>query len=229
MVKNFQPPHIARIENVQEVLLFGFADLDFWRARLKSENLLPYDADGAAQILISATRFIWSGLPVRELVISLAVCQHAGENVPSAVYLIQAFNSSRVLAFAERAFFQTPYAWGRTEMDTSIPTSIRFEDGMGAMFRAQMANAPARLRGADELLEGAIYLPHSNNVFYARLGGYTEAYPVAAGTDTIEMRASHRTRVFDWLAESRFAPREWRIRKNATHARSKTYARADLV
>jgi hypothetical protein len=218
-------PYITTIENVKETALFGTADLDFWRARLISENLFQFNANGKAQITINATQLVWSGMPSRELVISIVVCKNADENRPDAAFLIHAFNSSRMMAFAERAFFQTPYDWGKIETSEQIPAFINFDDGNGAMFRAYMSGTPARLRGEDEMLEGAIYLPQSNNVFYAKLGGYTEVYPVVTGKDKIEMRPSHRASVFDWLAESQFAPHEWRLRNNATHARSKTCKR----
>lgn len=217
--------YITTIENVKETALFGTANLDFWRAHLKQQGLFPFNVNDKAQITINATQLVWSGMPSRELVISIAVCKNANESTPDAAYLIHAFNSSRILAFAERAFFQTPYDWGKIETTERVPAFIDFEDGDGAMFRAQMSGTPVRLRGEDEILEGAIFLPQSNNIFYAKLGGYTETYPVVAGTDTIEMRPSRRTPAFEWLGESQFAPQEWRLRNNATHARSKTYKR----
>lgn len=229
MIKNFRPEYIANIENVRETILVGAVDLAFWRARLKQEDLFPFNVNGRAQITISATQLKWSGIPSRELVISIVICKHAGENSPDGAYLIHAFNSSRMLAFAERAFFQTPYAWGKIETQASIPPFIAFDDGAGAIFHAQMLGAPSRLRGEEELLEGAIFLPRTGtqagNVFFARLGGYTEAYPFVAGANQLEMKASSRAPVFQWLAESQFTPQEWRIRKDATHARSKTYKR----
>ena len=219
-----KPEYITTIAGVKETILFGVADLDFWRARLKSENLFPFNANGKVQILISGTQFVWSGIPTRELVISLPICTRADANTANAAYLVCAYNSSRMLAFAERAFFQTPYDWGKTEISERIPAFIDFADGTGAMFRAHMVGTPARWRGEEELVEGAIYLPQSNNVFYARLGGYTETYAFAP-TDKIEIKASRQLPVFDWLAQSHFTPQEWRLRNNATHARSKTYKR----
>lgn len=229
MNKDFQPEYIANIENVRETILVGAVDLAFWHARLKQEDLFPFNLNGRAQIMISATQLKWSGIPSRELVISIAVCQRAAEDPPDGAYLIHAFSSSRMLAFAERAFFQTPYAWGKIEAQASIPAFIAFNDGNGAMFRVQMLGTPSRLRGEEELLEGAIFLPRTGtqtgNVFYAKLGGYTEAYPFAPGESTLELRPSPRAPVFQWLVESHFAPQEWRLRSNATHARSKTYKR----
>ncbi len=229
MSGNFQPAYITTVANVKETILLGTANLDFWRARLKHENLFPFNTNDRAQILISATQFKWSGLPSRELVISIATCDHAQGNSADAAYLIQAFNSSRMLAFAERAFFQTPYTWGKTEIDPRLPASIRFDDGAGAMFRAQMVGARTPVRSENEILQGAIYLPNETNqvgnVFFAKLGGFTLAYPFLTGTDTLELKSSNQASVFQALIESGFTPHEWRIRNEATHARSKTYKR----
>lgn len=220
-----QEKYITTIENVKETILVGTANLDFWRAHLKAQNLFPFDTNGQAQILISATQLVWSGRAFRELVISTRVGTNEKENMPEAACLIQAFNSSRMLTFAERVFFQTPYEWGKTESVERVPASIDFTDGNGAMFRAQMLGAPTRLRGEDEMIQGAIYLPQSNNLFYAKLGGYTETFAFAP-TDNIEIKPSPRSPVFQWLIDSQFVPHEWRLRSHATHARSKTYRRS---
>lgn len=217
--------YITTIENVKETALFGTADLAFWRAHLESQNLFPFDANGKAQILISATQFVWSGILTHEFVVSLSISTSADARHVGAAYLIQAFNSSRMLAFAERVFFQTPYEWGKTESVDQVPASIDFADGNGAMFHAHMAGAPVRLRGEDEMVQGAIYLPQSNNLFYAKLGGYTETFAFSP-TDEIEIKPSPRSPVFQSLIDSQFVPHEWRLRRQATHARSKTYKRS---
>ena len=225
-----QPEYITTIQNVKETALFGTADLDFWRARLKREDLFPFNVNGKAQITMNATQLKWNGMPFRELVISIAVCKRTDENTPDAAYLIHAYNSSRLLAFAERAFFQTPYYGGKIETSEHIPAFIAFDDSDGGILRAQMAGEHPRLRGEDEMLEGAIYLPttgtQTGNVFFAKLGGYTEAYSFIPGTDKIEMKPSQQSPVFEWLVESQFAPQEWRLRNNATHARTKTYPKS---
>jgi hypothetical protein len=230
MNENFQPAYIATIANVKETILLGTANLDFWRARLKRENLYPFNANCRAQIMISATQLKWMGLPSRELVISVTTCDHAEENSADAAYLIHAFNSSRMLAFAERVFFQTPYAcWGNLESNAHVPASITLNNGNDIVFHAQMSDARACMRGENETMQGAIYLPkgatRNSSVFFAKLGGYTESYPFISGTDTLELKSSNPAPVFQALIESGFTPHEWRIRNNATHARSKTYSR----
>jgi hypothetical protein len=221
---NHEQQYIAVIPHVQEVIVVGAADLNFWRAHLQRADLFPFNANGNAQITVSATQFKWSGLCARELVISLAVCKRATEDARDGAYLIHAFNASRVLAFAERAFFQTPYAWGDTKINAHLPASVAFDDGAGARLRAQMLGASARLRVANELWEGTVFLPDARNIFFGKLGGQTQVYPFAA-TDEFEIQTSNRAPVFEWLTESRFTPQEWWVRTDATHARSKTFKR----
>jgi hypothetical protein len=54
-----------------------------------------------------------------------------------------------------------------------------------------------------------------------------EVYPFEPTTDTLVLPSKHDP-VWDRLGDSRFTGREWRIRENATHAKSKTYQRPPI-
>lgn len=71
-----RPPsvrYIATIAHVREVNLVGSADLAFWQNQLCSENLFPYNDDGKAELLISATELVWMGVRFREWTLSITV------------------------------------------------------------------------------------------------------------------------------------------------------------
>jgi hypothetical protein len=112
-VRNFSQPadirYVARIRGVIEASLAGQADLAFWRAALEPEGLVPFDAGGQAELLISATSLTWKGLRFRELVVNVSVGSGGDEARIGGFFLIHAFNSMALLALAERRLFKTPY------------------------------------------------------------------------------------------------------------------------
>ena len=42
--------YVAKVSRVREVSLLGSADLAFWRERLKTEDLVPAEREGMAQV-----------------------------------------------------------------------------------------------------------------------------------------------------------------------------------
>ena len=91
--------YISTITDVREVALAGTADLAYWRERLRGEGLAPLDDDGRASLLLTAIESKFRGIPFREL--SISVLLPGG-----GAFLAHAFNSSRLLAFAERMDMQ---------------------------------------------------------------------------------------------------------------------------
>lgn len=223
-------PFIADVKNVKEVILLAEADLAFWQERLRAEALFPYSSNGKAELMISATALTWMGARSHELTIGIPVCLDQAASAPDGMYLLQAFNSSRLFAFVERAFFRTPYDPGRIQLAERVPARIELRDAQGPIFTADMNGSRPPARSEDELWQGTIFLPRDKSqqperFFVARLGGYTVAYPFAPAHDalTLAPRAAHP--VFQWLQESNIAGKEWRIRSDARHARSKTFTR----
>ena len=171
------------------------------------------------------------GRRTNELTIGLVVCERPAADSPDALYLVEAFNSSRLFAWIERTFFSTPYCPGRIRVGDRIPAQIQLEDRAGTMLGIQMAAKATPVASQDELWQGKIYLPRrkadaqqSGKYFVAKLGGRTEVYPFVPDADTLQLFAREACHVFQWLLESNLVAKEWRIRSNAVHARSKTFS-----
>lgn len=211
--------YISTITDVREVALSGTADLDYWRERLRGAGLVPYDDDGRASLLLTALESKFRGIPFRELSISVRV----GDG--DEAYLAHAFNSSRLLAYAERVFFQTPYRLAGLAVDERIPAHMTLSLHGRPLFSARMAAGSMPARSEEPLWEGAIYLPGGEKVFYARLSGAADIYPFTR-QDLVDIRPHPEVAIFSQLIESNFAGKEWMVRAGAVHARSVTYPRA---
>ncbi len=224
--------YIAQINHVKEVILFGAADLPFWRERLSTQGLFPYDDKGQAALLITTTDLAWLGIRFQEMTVSVVVSQPEDGSRQDGFYLVRAFNSSHLLALAERTFFQTPYQHAQVQVEHQPPVSLALRGGSSPILRASMKGARPLMRRADEQWEGTIFLPRDANparapdrYFHARLGGDTETYPFSSQTDLFELAPAAHDRAVQWLIASNFRAQEWRLRANATHARSRTYIR----
>jgi len=225
--------YAAEIKNVKEIALFGFADLAFWQRHLQDENLIPFASEGKAQLLLSATDLAYMGIRFREVSFTLSVAESHNPNQQCGFYLIHAFNSSRLFAFLERAMFQTPYYHGDVHVKAAIPSEFKLMNGHHVIVSAKMSGVVPRAKSENELWEGPIFLPKQmskdkslGGVFYAKLGGFTETYPFSPSMDTLELKPAQNSDVIRWLSESKFTAKEWRIRQNAEHSKSKTYSRA---
>jgi hypothetical protein len=226
-------PHkyVGVLSHVREVTLQGRADLRFWENRLRAERLVPDDFDGQARILISAIESRFLGLKFRELCIAVVVSSNEDRAAENGFYFVQAFNSSRFFAAAERRLFSTPYLHGRITVDARLPASIGLNADTGDSFRAEMSPATAHsepLRTETEGWERAIFLPRSGRgdtrkLFFAKVCGHTQTFAFSPQQDVIIFDDSPRSQVFGCLIDSGFSGLEWSIRENATHARSKTY------
>jgi hypothetical protein len=216
--------YTAVIAPVREVILAGTAELGYWRERLRSEDLQPVEEEGGASLLVTAMESKFSGIPFRELTIAVRVVEGGG------VFLAYAFNSSRLLGFAERKLFRTPYFYAAIDFSERAPAFIRIPaDGIAA-FEARMGDVASPDSRREELFEGAIYLPgdgqRPGEVFYARLEGLVDIHPFDPARDTVTIHPEPTAPIFRWLAESGFTGREWRLRGDAIHSRSKTSRRA---
>ncbi len=208
---------VAEIHPVREVSIRGAADLRFWRDRLRAEGLEPEERDGRAQLLICGAAMKFKGISFAEMSVSVKV---AG---PNSVFLIFAFNSSRLFSFSERVFFSTPYRYAKVELETAPRPSLRVVDRGQRVFQAGMGSDRKPTARGDEDWEGTIHLPGTQGkYFHARLAGPASVYPFLSEADSLAVDPSHP--LLEGLDSSRFQGLEWLIRESGTHARSKTLA-----
>ncbi|MCE9552020.1 MAG: hypothetical protein K8T91_01395 [Planctomycetes bacterium] len=216
---------VAQLSHVQEVSLLGTADLDYWNDRLRGKSLTPTERGGQAQMLLIAAAARFCGLRFRELSISvLAHRQTEGGRIEGA-YLLQAFNSRQLFAFCERAFFATPYAHGNVRVATE-PAAIELAVGGHQVVTASMESRQPIRTGPDGF-DGPVFLPRSAveepRMFLARIGGHTSVYSFEAAEDVLAIDPNGNA-ALQSLVDSHFTPRQWSIRPNADHAKSKTYS-----
>lgn len=219
--------YAAQITNVREVALHGAADADYWRAALQPYRLWPHAAAGAAQLAIGATALTWGGLAFRELIVTLPVCTAPDRPQPDGFFLAFAFNSARLLAWAERALFQTPYEHQAVSLDTGAPALALLQRGR-PLVRAQMATPHPRPTTGAAAGRSLVFLPsrspqRGRRHFFAAISGAQTIYPFTPGADRVEIAPPADHPIARALSESRFTAQEWRISTDATHARSRTY------
>jgi hypothetical protein len=231
--------YVADVRHVREVALVGTADLTFWREQLRPVGLYPSETTNQAQLMINATDLRYMGVRFRELTVSVFVSRDEGGSGQDGAYLAQAFNSSRVFAFIERVSFLTPYDHANPQLDTGPPASFRLEKGQDVVLSASTSagtNGSRRTpsRQGLESWAGPVFLPKRRararrnshgHYFLAKIAGDTSVYPFSTFEDEVRFTPSPSDRVFEWLARSGFQGREWMIRGDATHAKSKTLKR----
>lgn len=205
------PRFVARLEHVSEVTLCGSADLGYWREELAGRGLAPAAVDGDASLLVMGAEGVFRGLRFREINISVML-------EPEGAYLVQGFNSRRVLAWSERFFSSTPYAHGDVRVAATRHAAIAVAVRGKETFRAEMEVGRAPVSIEPDRWAGVVHLP-SGKLFHAEIEGETARYPFLP-SDSLFVAESLTA-----LAASSFRGREWMIRPDARHARSKTYPR----
>ena len=231
----------GELAHVREVTLLGSADLAFWRDWLVEQNLRPAEREGKAQLLIVGADSKYMGICFRELSFSVVVSTQESGAQQDAVYLVRAFNSSRLLTFCEQIFFSTPYCCGDVRVSTNFPVSVHIFKNGEVLFGAQMRTDASGLERqtshhGEDGWEGPIFLPRSSRrkegkdkVFFARLRGDTNRYPFLISQDSMTIKSSSDFDIFQALTESNFVATEWIVREDATHARSKTFKTANVL
>ena len=219
----------AELSQVKEVSLRGTAELEYWRRRLEPEALAPLERNSKAEVLVIAAEGRFRGITFREVGFSVSVVPPQDVKASEAVYLLRAYNSNRFFAWCERTFFSTPYCHGVVRVDASIPASIGLLVDHRTFFHAGMGEAdvpPAT--GTDGGWDGAVLLPRNKRgrrkLFFARIRGRTETYPFQ-GSATLHLSAKHDPQALQDLVDSHFSATTWELRPDATHVKSKTYAR----
>jgi hypothetical protein len=218
--------YVAELSHVREVSLLGTTDLTFWRDRLRSEDLIPTEQDGCAQLLIVAAHSKFMGVRFTEVSFSVLVSQAEQGSGRDGAFLVQAFNSSRLFAFCERAFFATPYYHGDCRLSTTSRVSIQIIKG-GEVVSARDADREDLRWGQTVGL--ARLSPSGRNKFFARNIGHTQKYPFLAAEDTVSIKPAPGAEVLQALIDSHFVGKEWAVREDADHAKSKTYRRSETL
>ncbi len=215
--------------------------MGFWKEWLARECLVPAEKDGHAQVLIIAGDLKFKGIRFREISFCVFVDVEKDGEKPGGAYLIQAFNTSRLFAFCERVFFSTPYRHGDVRVSASVPASTQLVIDGECPFEAKMRDddstvvrEPSQQR--EDGWEGPVFLPGTRSgrsregkMFFARVTGMTQTYPVQANRDTVTLRPSPQSAVFQALLDSHFVAKQWILREDAIHAKSKTYSRAKML
>jgi len=223
--------YVAEIHAVGEVTLIGGADANYWRDRLRPLDLQPALASGDAEVMLSATSASYLGLPFCELSISVFVNSKQSDAPRAAVYLTHAYNSNRLLAFCERSFFRTPYYPAQLAVSAKLPISVTLGPLDRPRLHLVMAVESVASHSRDEQGEwsGPLFLPPRGtrpcDLFFARLKGATDYRAFEPAADRFVVCSTTEEPALLALVESNFAPRQWSIRPNATHARTKTYTR----
>jgi len=224
----------AQIEGVNELSLLGSADASYWLSRFAATSLQVTEIDGCAQVLLIAARLRFAGVSFCEVSISVFVSRVLHGRVRPGAFLLQAYNSNRCFAFCERALFSTPYDFGRIEVVADIPGAVTVDVGRRCILDLHFA---ADSMGGEERSittgeggwEGPIFLPgrrpqdDDRRYFAAKLRGLTHTSPFLPDRDRCELLPGPTDKVVQALVDSNFRPRQWSLRSNAFHAKSKTY------
>jgi hypothetical protein len=191
--------YVASLEHVREVSLLGSADLRYWTDRMRSAAVAPLARDGCAEVMVVGASARFRGV-------------------------VQAFNSVRFFAWSERVFFSTPYVHAGVEVSAGDRPSCVLRTGGCEAFEARMAAIPAKETMAGEVWKGEVYLPDREKMFYAVLAGDTRRRAFDP-SDRLSMRGG--SPIIRALVESDFVPREWMVRSDARHRKSKTCRRLE--
>ena len=219
--------YLAEVEGL-EVSLIATAEFGYWEERLRRENLRPYSADGRAEFLVSSISTSFLGVKFRELVFAVTVSESPGSDARDGYYFPAAFHSSPLLAWIERTAFRTPYRPANLQSTYEPQAGVRLSDRDGVLLEAVRTSSEVPTR-VEEPWEGPIYLPTPRGrtaplVLFGRFRGAVEVSPFAAD-DTFRITGTERHPILRDLVDSNLTPREWRVRPQAIHARSKTYSR----
>ena len=224
--------YLAEPKHVREVTLTGTTDLGFWSEYLKAEGLAPVRYGDDGQIVVVAAEMVYMGLRFTEVSFSVrARLIHRSSG--AGMRLLHAFTTSRVFAWCERALFAAPYRHGECCVSVHRPTSVRLEAQGERVLGAEMSSVdrPA-IRSGDESWEVPVFLPprgtaNDHRLFFGRLSGHTVVHPFSTG-DHFAIEPSAGGGALRPLADARFHPKEWVVRADATHGKSKTYRRTEV-
>jgi len=223
--------YIAALKKVNELALVGSADLSWWRDFLASEDIEPVDVDGKAQVLVTGLVSRWMGIPFIDLSVIVAAQGRSGL-AERGYYLARGINTSRFLAGVERRCLRLPYRYrGDLHVDLDGTPTILLGGQTAADLDVEMGlrepseeSQPQQESG----YTGALILPNASDRirhrwFMVDIRGLTSEYAFDAARDRFEIGSECSDPVIAGLRASRFRGTTWHRRRNATHARSKTF------
>ena len=222
--------YIAQLEGVRELALLGAAELSWWRDHLTGEELEPVEVDGHAQVLVTGLDAKWMGIPFRDLSVAVAARCQSGLT-ETGFFFARAFSSSRFFAGVERWWFHTPYLF-RADLQVELgnPAAIRLGGQPSVDLFAELGPrepsaepAPAQEMG----YTGPLFLPKGRDRTRRRwlmvqIHGLTSTFDFDAARDRFELGPECPDPILAGLRASQFRGIQWHLRRNATHARSKT-------
>lgn len=218
--------YAAEIKDVKEVVISGEADFEFWKKLLEPKGYLPSEKNGKAQIIVSATELEWKGIRFNEFIINIVISPQIKGQKRDCFYLIQAFNSSSILALSERLFFSTPYNFGKIILRNEFPVLLRLILKEKELFHCKINSKYSESIPSMEKHSIFVFLPngtrHKKKYFIAYISGETIFFPFEKEQDILKIVTSVKYPVFGWLIDSKFIARDVVIRKNALHKKSKT-------
>jgi len=216
---------------VEEITLFGTADLSFWRAYLEEEKLEPLVYRERARIMVMGASMTYLGLRYTEISFSVVIALAVGEKTKPAAFLLGAFNSSWLATWSERMLLGAPYRYAECTIASDPDASIALSSNGSEMFRAQMrresdlAGRPF-MASPDADWEGVVFLSggrccrkSAGRHFFARLAGNTVAYPFS-GRDVVRIADGGAAGLMRALNESGFSGEAWVTCSDAQHGQT---------
>jgi hypothetical protein len=136
-------------------------------------------------------------------------------------------------------FFSTPYLRGNIQVAAEHPVGMCLDFNGSRAFQGELntgaANTRAPLNSEDDGWRRPVFLPPKGSrrsgpskFFVAEIRGNTAIYPFDSTRDTYVVAPIAGISIFHALLASHFAPRQWSIREDAEHRKSKTYGIDDL-
>ncbi|MCB9858132.1 MAG: hypothetical protein H6818_20805 [Phycisphaerales bacterium] len=220
--------YAAVVEHAREVTLQGTASAAPWVGPLERLGLSPFERDSRAEVLVSVAAGKW-GIAFREVAVAVAACCKQGSEQPDGYYLAYAFHSSRLFGWCERTFFKAPHRHATIDVNDGVPASIEVRHGTQMVLHAAMGAERQASRREDVDLVMPLFLPArgsrdagKRSCFHIRVAGETRVFPYLPESDFFSIENGGGNPAMPLLAECDFAGREWIIRSDTTHARTKT-------
>ena len=211
--------------------LEGTADWHWWRNHLEGDQLEPVGVDGLAQVIVTGLDARWIGIPFRDLSVAIAA-RRLSRPEEQGYYFARAFNASRFFAGVERWWFHTPYLY-RRDLHMEVGDAPAISLGSRPTLDVLAKPGPGRPSGGPDPTQemgynGPLFLPRGDDRarrrwLMVRTHGLTSTFHFDAACDRFELGTECPDNILAGLRASHFQGVRWHLRRNATHARSKTF------
>lgn len=215
---NNQTKYVTVVEPVLEVSLVCQGESAPWHQPLAAEGMTLPPEQEKVELILSGVETRYMGVKFRELSISLRLDEER-------VFLVHAFNSNPLFAWAERTVFRTPYYHGAL---TVTPRQIRLMDKGQPLLEATLPPTATATHNLEEVNNWQIVLPAAlrkqpdkAHYFKARLEGATQYFALTPQNPSFQMNAAlppslHPLRASNLIIE------KWLVRERARHSKSET-------